>query len=169
MPLCPSCSELMRIRRNRATKEFFYGCTDFPSCRGTRPFDTAGDGSGPGDGSGRRGISYQRNEFVHVRHRGFGKISFVEDDDATEAEVEFFTSPADGGTETVPLPIRKVRGRGATTTHMLSPGGSPEAALKAEFMSARPTTSATRQSKTATTSTISMPRSCTFAALIMND
>ena len=111
MPLCPSCNELMRIRRNRATKEFFYGCTDFPSCRGTRPFDTAGDGSGPGDGSGRRGISYQRNEFVHVRHRGFGKISFVEDGDATEAEVEFFTSPADGGTETVPLPIRKVRRR----------------------------------------------------------
>lgn len=35
VPLCPQCNQPMVIRHNRATKEPFYGCSDFPRCRGT--------------------------------------------------------------------------------------------------------------------------------------
>lgn len=35
-PLCPKCGKAMQQRANRRTKEHFWGCTDYPVCRGTR-------------------------------------------------------------------------------------------------------------------------------------
>lgn len=37
---CPDCGGPMTSRKNGATGERFWGCVDYPSCRGTR----AGDG-----------------------------------------------------------------------------------------------------------------------------
>lgn len=34
--LCPKCNSRMVLRTNRATQEQFYGCSQFPNCRGTR-------------------------------------------------------------------------------------------------------------------------------------
>ena len=36
-PLCPTCSGPMARRNNRQTGAVFWGCTNFPRCRGTRP------------------------------------------------------------------------------------------------------------------------------------
>lgn len=33
---CPVCASPMKQRVNRETGEEFYGCTQFPKCRGTR-------------------------------------------------------------------------------------------------------------------------------------
>lgn len=47
IPDCPECGDPMRLRANRETGESFWGCSDFPNCRGTRPADspdTADDG-----------------------------------------------------------------------------------------------------------------------------
>jgi restriction system protein len=35
-PRCPRCGKEMQQRANRHTKERFWGCTDYPGCRGTR-------------------------------------------------------------------------------------------------------------------------------------
>jgi ssDNA-binding Zn-finger/Zn-ribbon topoisomerase 1 len=34
---CPECGGPMAERENRTTGEMFWGCQDFPDCRGTRP------------------------------------------------------------------------------------------------------------------------------------
>lgn len=36
-PLCPSCGQPMRKRSNRRTREPFWGCSSYPSCKGTLP------------------------------------------------------------------------------------------------------------------------------------
>lgn len=36
-PPCPGCGHLMVKRHNRRSSEQFWGCPDFPHCRGTRP------------------------------------------------------------------------------------------------------------------------------------
>jgi len=36
-PPCPSCGESMVQRHNRHTRAQFWGCPDYPRCRGTRP------------------------------------------------------------------------------------------------------------------------------------
>lgn len=38
-PECPDCGEPMTERTNRSTGESFWGCPDYPKCRGTRPLD----------------------------------------------------------------------------------------------------------------------------------
>jgi len=35
-PTCPKCGKEMQLRANRRTNERFWGCTSYPSCRGTR-------------------------------------------------------------------------------------------------------------------------------------
>jgi len=35
-PPCPKCGKEMHLRANRRTNERFWGCTSYPSCRGTR-------------------------------------------------------------------------------------------------------------------------------------
>jgi ssDNA-binding Zn-finger/Zn-ribbon topoisomerase 1 len=40
VPDCPECGEPLKLRTNRTTDEHFWGCTSFPKCRGTVPFDT---------------------------------------------------------------------------------------------------------------------------------
>jgi hypothetical protein len=37
-PLCPACGQEMMVRHNRRTREPFFGCAQFPRCRGARPF-----------------------------------------------------------------------------------------------------------------------------------
>ncbi|MGH8146940.1 MAG: topoisomerase DNA-binding C4 zinc finger domain-containing protein [Rhodanobacteraceae bacterium] len=36
-PGCPKCGAGMLKRENRSTKQAFWGCTNYPKCRGTRP------------------------------------------------------------------------------------------------------------------------------------
>lgn len=36
-PSCPRCQGSMVERQNRATQSKFWGCSDYPKCRGTRP------------------------------------------------------------------------------------------------------------------------------------
>lgn len=44
-PDCPECGEPMKERTNRTTGEVFWGCSDYPRCKGTRPgVDEAGGG-----------------------------------------------------------------------------------------------------------------------------
>jgi ssDNA-binding Zn-finger/Zn-ribbon topoisomerase 1 len=38
-PDCPKCGKQMVIRQNRTTKEPFFGCRDYPNCKGTRKID----------------------------------------------------------------------------------------------------------------------------------
>lgn len=45
VPECPECGEAMRERTNRSTGEIFWGCRDYPDCKGTRPFDGPDDDS----------------------------------------------------------------------------------------------------------------------------
>jgi hypothetical protein len=42
---CPKCGGPMVVRHNRKTGEAFWGCRNFPTCRGTRPYK--GEGSLP--------------------------------------------------------------------------------------------------------------------------
>ena len=35
-PSCPRCSQEMVLRQNKKTQEEFWGCSDYPKCRGTR-------------------------------------------------------------------------------------------------------------------------------------
>lgn len=37
LPTCPTCSRPMARRNNRQTGAAFWGCTNYPRCRGTRP------------------------------------------------------------------------------------------------------------------------------------
>ena len=37
--LCPECNGPMVSRQNKQTKQYFWGCADFPRCRGTRNTD----------------------------------------------------------------------------------------------------------------------------------
>lgn len=37
VPLCPDCNGLMAIRSAKSSGREFYGCLNFPGCRGTRP------------------------------------------------------------------------------------------------------------------------------------
>jgi ssDNA-binding Zn-finger/Zn-ribbon topoisomerase 1 len=36
---CPKCDSAMRLRTNRNTGTSFFGCVDFPDCKGTREAD----------------------------------------------------------------------------------------------------------------------------------
>ena len=36
-PTCPKCGETMERRQNSKTGGEFWGCPDYPSCKGTRP------------------------------------------------------------------------------------------------------------------------------------
>lgn len=38
LPHCPKCNRPMKVRANSNNGEFFFGCTAFPDCNGTRPF-----------------------------------------------------------------------------------------------------------------------------------
>jgi ssDNA-binding Zn-finger/Zn-ribbon topoisomerase 1 len=44
---CPRCGSAIVERQNRASGESFYGCTMYPSCRGTRPIDRGASVSRP--------------------------------------------------------------------------------------------------------------------------
>jgi len=37
VPVCPVCNCAMRLRENKKTGHKFYGCLQYPNCRGTRP------------------------------------------------------------------------------------------------------------------------------------
>ncbi|MGH8154031.1 MAG: topoisomerase DNA-binding C4 zinc finger domain-containing protein, partial [Rhodanobacteraceae bacterium] len=37
VPDCPKCGTPMIKRNNRRTRDVFWGCPKYPSCRGTRP------------------------------------------------------------------------------------------------------------------------------------
>lgn len=37
-PKCPQCGKFMRLHTNSKTGEKFYGCSNFPNCRGYKPF-----------------------------------------------------------------------------------------------------------------------------------
>lgn len=41
-PPCPKCGKEMQRRTNRRTNEQFWGCTSYPSCRGTRQLTESG-------------------------------------------------------------------------------------------------------------------------------
>ena len=44
-PTCPNCGKPMRLRTARQGKNAgtrFWGCSDYPNCKGTRPMETAG-------------------------------------------------------------------------------------------------------------------------------
>lgn len=43
LPDCPECGERMQKRINRTTGETFLGCSDYPTCLGTKPLDDSGD------------------------------------------------------------------------------------------------------------------------------
>ena len=43
--LCPECGGRMISRANRATRQCFWGCARYPTCRGTRNTD----GEAPGE------------------------------------------------------------------------------------------------------------------------
>jgi len=36
---CPKCGSPMRLRQNKTNKTYFFGCSKFPSCKGTRQPD----------------------------------------------------------------------------------------------------------------------------------
>lgn len=36
---CPKCGSYLLIRKNRTTKEQFFGCSNFPQCKFTRSFE----------------------------------------------------------------------------------------------------------------------------------
>lgn len=35
-PICPECDNIMVLRYRRSDNHPFWGCSDFPNCRGTR-------------------------------------------------------------------------------------------------------------------------------------
>ena len=43
-PYCPECGAQMKLRRPRSNQrwEAFWGCEDYPDCRGTRNIDSDG-------------------------------------------------------------------------------------------------------------------------------
>jgi ssDNA-binding Zn-finger/Zn-ribbon topoisomerase 1 len=41
-PSCPECGGTMRLRRRKLDDEPFWGCSDFPLCRGVRDIDEDG-------------------------------------------------------------------------------------------------------------------------------
>ena len=36
---CPTCGDKLVLRHNRTTGEAFFGCSRYPLCKGTRPYD----------------------------------------------------------------------------------------------------------------------------------
>ena len=114
VPFCSRCDKRMTVRANRKTGELFHGCPNFPVCRETKPVDLDGDTSAiawapdPIKNTSHRQKSFQRNEFVYVRHRGYGKVLLVEEG---EVEVEFFNDPSDEGREVEYFPIRSPKVR----------------------------------------------------------
>jgi restriction system protein len=40
IPSCPLCGKTMTQRSKRATGQSFWGCSSFPRCKGTRPYDS---------------------------------------------------------------------------------------------------------------------------------
>ena len=44
-PRCETCGLPMVKRRNAATRQFFYGCSAYPTCRNTRPSNPCDAGS----------------------------------------------------------------------------------------------------------------------------
>jgi ssDNA-binding Zn-finger/Zn-ribbon topoisomerase 1 len=49
--LCPECGAAMISRQNQITGQRFWGCSTYPTCRGTRNTDgePSGRSAGPGD------------------------------------------------------------------------------------------------------------------------
>lgn len=37
-PICPRCGSIMKLRTNNTGKQF-YGCANYPNCRGTRNYE----------------------------------------------------------------------------------------------------------------------------------
>ena len=62
-PDCPACGEPMVSRANKTTGQRFWGCVNYPTCRGTR--DTDGDSR-----EERRGQTESRES---RRYEGFTK------------------------------------------------------------------------------------------------
>ena len=114
MPVCSKCGKQMIVKANRRTGDLFHGCPNFPVCKETKPVDLDGDpsaiawGQQPVKNTSHRQKSFQRDEFVYVRHRGYGKVLLVEDG---EIEVEFFNDPSDGGREVEYFPVRSPKVR----------------------------------------------------------
>ena len=55
IPQCPKldCKSAMVLRKRRRDEQPFWGCSQFPRCRGTRPFDENEPASGPNANQGR--------------------------------------------------------------------------------------------------------------------
>ena len=43
-PECPNCGVAMQLRRSRQDNQAFWGCSEYPGCRGTRPVRQGGGG-----------------------------------------------------------------------------------------------------------------------------
>jgi hypothetical protein len=59
-PACPLCGATMRVRlakKGRHSGEEFWGCSDYPRCRGIRPYTQAVSGS-----NSRRNLKPERDE-----------------------------------------------------------------------------------------------------------
>ena len=118
MPDCPKCRVpmvLRKARRRLPPNDWFYGCPNFfnpdgswnrSGCYETLDYVRASE---RGDGS--ETPSFQRNEFVYVSNRGFGKVMRVVNEDGMRGEVcvEFFSTPTDGGTEEETFPGYRVQ------------------------------------------------------------
>jgi ATP-dependent helicase HepA len=120
MPLCPSCVIEMDLKQNKYGG-WFYGCPNFydedgkydrGGCRELVPYQRMRHGGE------RKTLDFQRNEFVYVPNRGFGKVRRVVEEDGVgrTVKVEFFTTPTEGGTEEETFPIHGVE-------RMLPPSG----------------------------------------------
>ena len=53
--LCPECGEQMVSRVNKTTGQRFFGCSNYPTCKGTR--DTDGESWRDRQGAGERRVS----------------------------------------------------------------------------------------------------------------
>ena len=87
MPLCPKCEIPMDLRlakKGRNAGKEFWGCTNFPKCRETLPYEP----------KPKVNTNYEIGQFVHVRGQGFGKVTDVQ----TLLKllyVDFFHTPSD--------------------------------------------------------------------------
>ena len=61
---CPECGELMVSRANKTTGQRFWGCSNFPACKGTR--NTDGDDTAE---ERPRGMPSRRHEGFDWRNR----------------------------------------------------------------------------------------------------
>lgn len=69
-PTCPKCGGPMVLRRNRTTGEPFWGCKQFPKCRGTLPYNGA---AGESKSTSRRSTNKSFFDAEYRRTRTTGK------------------------------------------------------------------------------------------------